>query len=60
MEQTYGIIEDGKVVNIVLWDGVSEWADSQDAVLIVGNAGIGWDYKDGKFTDNRPRQTETE
>jgi hypothetical protein len=58
MEKTYAIIEEGKVTNVVVWDGEAEWEDSDKAVEVQGNAGIGWDYKDGKFTDNRPKAEE--
>ena len=49
-------VVDGKVVNVSLWDGVSEWKPAEKVVEIPegSNAGIGWDYKNGKFVDNRP------
>jgi hypothetical protein len=54
MTKNYAIVKDGKVVNVVLWDGKTKWSGSKTAVEITGNAGIGWDYSDGVFTDNRP------
>jgi hypothetical protein len=54
MKKTYAIIQENKVVNVVMWDGESAWPDSANAVEITDNAGIGWDYANGKFTDNRP------
>jgi hypothetical protein len=59
MENKYAIIENGKVVNVVTWDSVSAWADSGKAVALTESAGIGWDYANGIFTDNRPK-TESE
>jgi hypothetical protein len=49
-------IVDGKVVNVSLWDGVTEWTPVEDVVPLPKNsrAGVGWDYVDGKFVDNRP------
>jgi hypothetical protein len=44
MGNKYAIIQDEKVVNVVVWDGVSAWEDSEDAVELTGNASIGWDY----------------
>lgn len=47
-------IIDGKVVNVSLWDGVTVFHPAEELVEIVGSAGIGWDYIDGEFVDNRP------
>ena len=49
-------IVDGKVVNVCLWDGVTLYQPEDDLVEIPdgSHAGIGWDYIDGKFVDNRP------
>jgi GH25 family lysozyme M1 (1,4-beta-N-acetylmuramidase) len=47
-------IIDNKVVDVSLWDGASEWDPEGEVVEIVGVAGIGWDYIDGAFMDNRP------
>jgi hypothetical protein len=63
-------IVEGKVVNVSLWDGVSNWQPSELVVEIptteqvdqkgdtylVPMAGIGWDYVEGKFIDNRPKE----
>lgn len=52
----WAIVENGVVVNVVLWDGVSEWhAKEHQDVIDVGASGgdslvgIGWGYIDGKF-----------
>jgi hypothetical protein len=49
-------IVDGKVVNVSLWDGVTEWNPAEEVVEIPEGttAGIDWDYIDGEFVDNRP------
>jgi hypothetical protein len=54
MEKTYAVIENKKVVNVILWDGESQIDSSEDLVELTNNAGIGWDYIDGTFIDNRP------
>jgi hypothetical protein len=54
MEQTYAVVVAGKVVNVVVWDGVSDWQPSEGDVVPLTEGGIGWDYADGTFTDNRP------
>lgn len=63
-------IVEGKVVDVSLWDGLSEWEPGDDLVEIplieffdeetgetrtMPSAGIDWDYIDGSFVDNRPR-----
>lgn len=60
MNKTYAIIENNKVTNVVSWDGQSEWVHSAEAIEITGLGGIGWDYIDGKFVDNRPEPIESE
>lgn len=54
--KTMAHIIDGKVVNVSLWDGEYGWTPDEDSVEIPEgvNAGIGWDYVDGTFVDNRP------
>jgi hypothetical protein len=54
MEKTYALIENEKVVNVIVWDGELELLPDQTLVEVTDNAGIGWDYSGGKFTDNRP------
>ena len=57
MEKVFAVIEAGIVVNVVIWDGETEWPHEGEAVLIPesSSAGIGWDYIDGEFVDNRPK-----
>jgi hypothetical protein len=60
--KTYAHIVDGKVVNVSLWDGVTEWHPTEDVVEIPEGiaAGIDWDYVDGEFVDNRPTDEQPE
>jgi hypothetical protein len=54
--KTYAHIVDGKVVNVSVWDGETQWTPAEEVVEIPEGvtAGIGWDYIDGEFVDNRP------
>jgi hypothetical protein len=58
VEQDYAVVLDGKVVNVVVWDGVSDWHPAAATTLVpladYPNAGIGWDWDGTTFTDNRP------
>jgi hypothetical protein len=51
--QTFAIVENGIVVNVVQWDGLEEWsppAGSQAVILPSGSgAGIGSPYSNGTF-----------
>jgi len=48
----FAIIENGKVVNAVVAE--ADFAAEQGWTALPDNAGIGWDYADGQFIDNRP------
>jgi hypothetical protein len=43
---------------VIIWDGVQNWPPAADYTMIEladdSSAGIGWDYVDGEFVDNRP------
>ena len=57
----YAIVKDGKVINVVLWDGQSNYNPDGELVKISGlkpEPGINWDYVDGQFIDNRPKEEE--
>jgi hypothetical protein len=58
MEKSYAHIKDNKVINVIIWDGESELSYADELVLITDNAGIDWDYIDGEFIDNRPKEEE--
>lgn len=54
----YALIQDGKVVNVVLWDGETDWNPGDDftAIDCPDDVGIGWTWD----TDNgfqRPEPT---
>lgn len=48
----FALIENGKVVNTVVAE--ADYAATQGWVELTNNAGIGWDYANGQFVDNRP------
>lgn len=54
MSIQYALVENGIVVNVVLWDGESEWTPptGQQAVTIPdgSEAAIGWTYDGTNFT----------
>lgn len=51
MDNSYAVVKDGIVINIVVWDGETEWQpDDGEAVKIDDVAGIGWLYDGKKFT----------
>jgi hypothetical protein len=54
--KTYAHIVENKVVNVSLWSEKPELETEELLVEIADSstAGIGWDYEDGIFTDNRP------
>lgn len=52
--QNYAVIDltNGNVVNVVAWDGVSEYTPGAGLVLIQSDvAGIGWAYDGTNFTN---------
>ena len=59
MQNLIAIIKDGIVQNIVV--GSDEWADSleEQTINVTGlGINIGWNYKDGEFTDEDGRSIE--
>ncbi|EFC1550357.1 MULTISPECIES: hypothetical protein [Enterobacteriaceae] len=50
MGSVYAVVDAGVVINMVIWDGESDWKpDSGVAILANGLAGIGWAYNNGDF-----------
>jgi hypothetical protein len=45
----YAIIESGIVINVALWDGVTEWGGADQAVLCPDTVSIGDRFEDGEF-----------
>jgi len=59
--KTYAVVVDGKVVNVAVWDGETAWTPERGEAVEIPegvSAGIGWDYIDGEFVDNRPQPEE--
>lgn len=55
MNNGYAVVLDGKVINVIVWDGVTEYApDEGELVPLTGNAGIGWGYVNGEFIKPEP------
>jgi hypothetical protein len=56
--KVWAVIDNGTVVNTVVWDGESDWSPPEGTELVSladhPGVGIGWDYVDGTFVDNRP------
>jgi hypothetical protein len=59
-EAVWAVIDGGLVVNTVVWDGVSDWTPPAGTTLVSlaehPHVGIGWDFVDGDFVDNRPTE----
>lgn len=61
--KTFAHVVDGKVVNVVVWDGESAWSPNEGEAVEIPEgvtAGIDWDYVDGEFEDNRPVEEDLE
>ncbi|MFY0496516.1 tail fiber assembly protein, partial [Escherichia coli] len=59
MNASYAVIENGMVVNVIVWDGEAEFTvpDNQQLINISDiseQPGIGWVYSDGGFTAPLP------
>lgn len=52
----YAVIRDGKVVNVILWDGKTEYdpGEGVELVELPAGAGIGWSYVKGEFAAPPP------
>jgi len=55
--KTWAHVVDGKVINVSLWDGETDWTTAEQIVEIPedSHAGIGWDWDGKEFIDNRPK-----
>lgn len=51
----YAIIENGIVVNVIVWDGTSEWSppkgSSVEDITTLPNVGIGWTWDGRSFAE---------
>ena len=63
----YALVDaDGLVVSVIVWDGLQDYTPADGLTLVPlpytddedgerrYTAGIGWDYVNGQFVDNRP------
>ena len=51
----HAIIENGVVVNVIEWDGQSEWSPPDGTQAVQSDAAqIGWPYRDGQFISPPP------
>ena len=61
-EAVWAVVENGLVVNTIVWDGESEWLPPEGTTLVSlaehPYVGIDWDYVDGEFVDNRTSDEE--
>lgn len=50
--QPYAVIRDGTVVNVILWDGKTEYDPGTGVELLPlpAGVGIGWTYVKGEFS----------
>lgn len=62
MNNIYAVVENGVVINIVVWDGKSEWQPvTGEAVQCPSQVGIGWFYDGSNFSQPpTPEQTPEE
>ena len=62
MNNIYAVVENGVVINIVVWDGQSEWQPvTGEAVSCPAQVGIGWLYDGSNFSQPpTPEQTPEE
>ncbi|EHO2029267.1 tail fiber assembly protein [Escherichia coli] len=55
MNNVYAVVDNNVVINVIIWDGISEWKpETGNLVPLKGEAGIGWTYSDGVFTAPPP------
>lgn len=57
MAKQFAEIEKNKVINVIIWDNKTPISGYKNLIEIPEEtgAGIGWDYIDGQFIDNRPK-----
>jgi hypothetical protein len=68
----YAHVKDGKVVNTSVWDGLTAYTPDEGVTMVPlptyiddegverHTGGIGWDYVEGQFVDNRPELEESD
>lgn len=49
---TYAVVSHGVVINLIVWDGVSEWNSEEGVAIKIHDdfsVDLGYEYADGKF-----------
>lgn len=49
MSDTYAVVNEGLVVNIIIWDGKGDLEVDGELVEVVRQGGIGWTYNGSEF-----------
>ena len=65
---TYAVVVDGLCVNLIVWDGKTDYNPGEEATLVKllegEQSGIGWTYNPkatkNKWVDNRPPEEATD
>jgi hypothetical protein len=64
VEKKWACVKNGKVELVIVWDGIQEWPPAAEYEMVeltdTTIAGVDFEYKDGKFTDNRPQESSDE
>jgi hypothetical protein len=64
IEKRWACVKDGKVEQVIIWDGVQKWAPAEFYTMVElpddSPVGPDWDYNKGKFVDNRPVEVDDE
>ena len=59
IEKRWACVKDGKVEQVIIWDGVQNWPPAADYEMMElpdgSPVGPDWDYVGGEFFDNRPQ-----
>ncbi|MCJ8600979.1 tail fiber assembly protein [Klebsiella pneumoniae] len=63
--KTWAVVHEGRVVNLVLWDGVSEWQPHEGKVMALPDdqmiqIGDYWDAETGFYAEPEPEPTQEE
>ena len=52
---TYAVVKSGVIVNVIVWDGVSEWSPPEGTTIVkTDTAGIGWLWDGETFYNPMP------
>ena len=61
MNQRYAVVKDGQVINVILWDGETEYTPDEDCEIVLApiEVAIGWSYSAGDWSEPEPTPSET-